>query len=339
MRKGLWTAGLAAALVAGCVCTPQKDDPLVGEWSLRLPYDWMPAGAVTFSRGEHGEMRAFTLYRWSSPLWCADVKAEGNRFSFRHPHGILFRGRTCGERMFAELALCDKDGKPTSAFRPFEGWRNPPAEDASTDDAVLGEPIDLLAKGLDGWRSMDTNYRFCWSFKDGVLSNRVVKRPDGKWAGGGANIKTKDDSFYDFNLEYDVKTYPNSNSGVYLRGRYEIQVQDSCGKTDCHTMGAYYGRVAPSVDAAKPAGEWQHVSVTLYRRRLTVVLNGVRIIDNAPVTGVTGGAIDSCEFIPGPIYLQGDHSDADYRNMILRPVVRCRGRLTGGTEAGDRSRS
>ena len=74
------------------------------------------------------------------------------------------------------------------------------------------------------------------------------------------------------------------------------------------------------VAAEKPAGEWQHVSVTLYKRHLTVVLNGVTIIEDAPVVGITGGAIDANEFVPGPIYLQGDHSDADFKNMILRPA-------------------
>ena len=86
-------------------------------------------------------------------------------------------------------------------------------------------------------------------------------------------------------------------------------------------MAAYYGRVAPSVAAEKPAGEWQHVSITLYKRHLTVVLNGTTILDNVPVVGVTGGAIDAHEFVPGPLYIQGDHSDADYRNMILRKAL------------------
>jgi hypothetical protein len=86
-------------------------------------------------------------------------------------------------------------------------------------------------------------------------------------------------------------------------------------------MAAYYGRVTPLKAVEKKPGEWQHVSVTLYKRHLTVILNGTKIIDNAPVVGITGGAIDAKEFVPGPLYLQGDHSDADYKNMILRPAV------------------
>ena len=63
------------------------------------------------------------------------------------------------------------------------------------------------------------------------------------------------------------------------------------------------------------------MNVTLYKRHLTVVLNGKTIIENAPVVGVTGGAIDANLFAAGPLYLQGDHSDADYKNMILRPAL------------------
>lgn len=113
----------------------------------------------------------------------------------------------------------------------------------------------------------------------------------------------------------------NCNSGVYLRGRYEIQVIDSCGREpDCHNMGALYDLITPSVAAERPAGEWQHVDLTLYRRHLTVTLNGVKIIDNKPVPGVTPAAIDGDEFAAGPILLQGDHSNASFRNMVLTPI-------------------
>ena len=147
-------------------------------------------------------------------------------------------------------------------------------------------------------------------------------KPDGSWAGGGANIMSKRADFFDFNLEYDVRVPAKSNSGVYLRGRFECQVVDSYGTdVDCHNMAAYYGRVTPSVAAEKKPGEWQHVSVTVYKGHITTWLNGVKIIDNAKLEGVTGGAIDADLNKAGPIYLQGDHSDADYKNMILRPAL------------------
>ena len=155
-----------------------------------------------------------------------------------------------------------------------------------------------------------------WSVADGVLMNRVEK---GKHCG---NLRT-DAEFEDFNLKLEVRTQENSNSGVYLRGIYEVQVMVSFGKPlDPHHMGALYSRITPSVNAEKPIGEWQTMDITLVDRHLTVILNGRTIIDNAPVLGCTGGAMTSDEFKPGPLYLQGDHTNIDYRNIVLRPVVK-----------------
>jgi hypothetical protein len=102
-----------------------------------------------------------------------------------------------------------------------------------------------------------------------------------------------------------------------------VQVADTCGKPlDSHHMGGVYSRICPTVAAEKPAGEWQTMDITLADRHVTVILNGKKIIDNQPVLGCTGGALTSDEFRPGPLYLQGDHTSVDYRNMVIRPVVK-----------------
>ena len=317
---------ITALAFAGCVCCCKDDcrNSPYGNWSLELPYETMHAGSIILSAGEDGAPKAFALWRWGSPEWCSEVKVEGNRFSLRHPYGQRIEGAISGDWLYGRIAPCDKKtGALTGAWQPFGGCRNlPVCGDVKTSDAKLGEPIDLLKDGLAGWEAMDAKAKFGWSFKDGVLSNKLGLKPDGSWAGGGANLVSKRADFFDFNLEYDVRVPKKSNSGVYLRGRFEIQVVDSFGKSvDRHNMAAYYGRKAPAVAAEKAPGEWQHVSVTLYRRHLTVVLNGVTIIENEPVVGVTGGAIDANLHAAGPIYLQGDHSDADFRNMILRPAL------------------
>ena len=135
------------------------------------------------------------------------------------------------------------------------------------------------------------------------------------------NLRT-DAEFEDFNLKLEVRTLAGSNSGIYLRGIYEVQVMESHGQPlDSHHMGALYSRITPSVAAEKPIGEWQTLDITLVDRHLTVVLNGKTIIDNQPVLGCTGGALSSDETKPGPIYLQGDHTNIDYRNIVLRPVL------------------
>ena len=309
-------AGVSSA--EKCTSCCNSKDPVVGNWGLKLPYNSMYAGSMIVSRDDAGKPSALILWRWASPMRVKDFQINGSEFSFKHPWGFSVKGKVDGKKLTG--VVTEKNGKVSG---DLSGWRNPPiCSKVSTKDAKFGEPIDLLKDGLDGWTSMNPNAKFAWKFENGVLSNNLGRRSDGKWNHGGANLKTKCEDFFDFNLEYDVRVPKGSNSGVYLRGRYEIQVVDSYGKpVNEHHMAAYYGRVVPSVAAEKPADEWQHVSVTLYKRHLTVVLNGKTIIDNAPVVGVTGGAIDANEFVPGPIYLQGDHSDADFKNMILRKAV------------------
>ncbi len=207
-------------------------------------------------------------------------------------------------------------GKPAK----FTGKRIadlPPAPDLSK--VKFGEPIPLLnGKDLSGWQLMGNGTINGWSVVDGILQNRMVKE-EGKRFG---NLRT-DAEFEDFNLKTEVRTLPGSNSGIYLRGVYEVQIMESFGKPlDPHHMGALYSRITPSVNAEKPVGEWQTLDITLVDRHLTVILNDKTIIDNAPVLGITGGAMTSDEFKPGPIYLQGDHTNVDYRNMVLRPVVK-----------------
>lgn len=183
----------------------------------------------------------------------------------------------------------------------------------------FGPAISLFnGKDLSGWRLINPNDLNGWSVEDGVLMNRVVKEP-GKHFG---NLRTEAE-FEDFNLTLEVRTQEASNSGIYLRGIYEVQVMESYGRpVDSHHMGALYSRITPSVAAEKPVGEWQTMDITLVDRHLTVILNGTRIIDNQPVLGCTGGALTSDEFKPGPIFLQGDHTNVDYKNMQLRPVLK-----------------
>ncbi|MBT6379745.1 MAG: DUF1080 domain-containing protein, partial [Opitutales bacterium] len=108
---------------------------------------------------------------------------------------------------------------------------------------------------------------------------------------------------------------------IYLRGIYEIQVAATYGKPlDSHNMGGIYSRVVPAMAAEKPAGQWQTYDITLVDRHVTVILNGKTIHDNVPLQGCTGGALWSDESKPGPIYLQGDHTRASYKNIVLTPV-------------------
>jgi len=185
-----------------------------------------------------------------------------------------------------------------------------------------GEPITLFnGRDLTGWRMIEPKADNGWVVESGALVNRPVQ-VEGQPKKRYGNLRTERE-FEDFNLKLEVKVPAHNNSGIYLKGIYEVQVLDSHGQPlDSHNMGAIYSRIAPKVAAEKPAGEWQSLDITLLDRHVTVVLNGTKIIDNEPLLGCTGGALWSDEFRPGPIYLQGDHGAVDYRNLVLRPIVK-----------------
>lgn len=113
--------------------------------------------------------------------------------------------------------------------------------------------------------------------------------------------------------------YPaRGNSGVYLRGRHEVQIEDPVlGVVASEALGAVYGFLAPSESAGRNAGEWQTFDITLIGRQVTVVLNGREVICKRDIPGITGGALDSDEGSPGPIFLQGDHGPIEYRNIVI----------------------
>lgn len=182
------------------------------------------------------------------------------------------------------------------------------------------KPIKLFnGKDLSGWKLIDPKKANGFKVVDGTLMNDPVQPEDGEHISYG-NIRTLQD-FNDFNLKLEVMVPEGNNSGVYLRGLYEIQVVDSYGKElNSHNMGALYSRITPSEAAEKPAGEWQSFDITLVDRHVTVIFNGKKIIDNQPVWGPTGGAMSSDVLSPGPIYLQGDHGNVAYRNIVLTPI-------------------
>jgi hypothetical protein len=186
----------------------------------------------------------------------------------------------------------------------------------------FGKPINLFnGKDLTGWNLINEKQINGFKVVDGVLVNDPVQ-PEGAPHISYGNLRTKQE-FEDFNLKLEVNVPEGSNSGVYLRGMYEIQVMDSYKRElNPHNMGAVYSRIKPSVNAEKPAGTWQSLDITLCDRHATVILNGTKIIDNQPIYGPTGGAMKSDVFSPGPLYLQGDHGKVSYRNIVLTPILK-----------------
>lgn len=173
-----------------------------------------------------------------------------------------------------------------------------------------GKPIQLFnGKDLDGWKTSGETHQ--WIVKDGILTSPH----------SGSNL-ISEQKFNDFKLHVEFRYSEHSNSGVYLRGRYEVQIIDN-PKTDhpnSHLFGGVYGFLMPSEMAVKGPGEWQSYDITLIGRMVTVVANGTTIICNQEIPGITGGAIDSNEGEPGPIYFQGDHGPIEFRNITITPA-------------------
>ncbi|NLX14349.1 MAG: DUF1080 domain-containing protein [Phycisphaerales bacterium] len=174
-------------------------------------------------------------------------------------------------------------------------------------------PIELFnGQNLDHW-IMNTGQDIresAWQIVDGALCMPKV----------GENIMTKQ-KYDDFKIDLEFKVPEKGNSGVYLRGRHEVQISDSLGKPlNPGSCGAIYGRITPTTDACKAHGEWQRLEVTLISMYVTVKLNEQTIIDNILIEGMTGGALDNDDNAPGPIYLQGNHSPVCYRNIRITPA-------------------
>jgi predicted neuraminidase len=171
-----------------------------------------------------------------------------------------------------------------------------------------GSPVNLInGSDLAAWRPSANSQ---WRVMDQVLTN----------AKAGANLVTRD-TFTDFKLRLEFRYPKGGNSGVYLRGRYEVQIEDTAGlEPASEHLGGIYGFLAPNENAARQAGEWQTFDITLVGRLVTVVLNGKTVIGNQEIPGITGGALDSDEGAPGPVMLQGDHGPIEFRNIILTPA-------------------
>ena len=304
--------------------------PFVGRWALTIPGGG--AGWLGVEPQADGSLKSAVLWGGGSVVPTDETKVDGGALVVVRKHSEKKDGKDIvnvetitakldGDKMALATRTVNPEGNEIGKA-DFTGKKIPdvpPAPDLAK--VKFGAPIVLLkGNDLTGWKALNEGVPNCWSLTDGVLSNRPIG-PDGKNR-HGTNLRTVAE-FEDFNLKTELRVPAGGNSGIYLRGIYEVQVAETYGRpVDSHNMGALYSRITPSVAAEKPAGEWQTIDITLVERHLTVVLNGQKIIDNQPVLGCTGGALTSDEFKPGPLYLQGDHTEVDYRNMVLTPVVK-----------------
>lgn len=260
---------------------------------------------------EEGQWSGRFVGRSGSARPIASIEQQGNSVKFSlpiqyesHASDLTFQGQLEGDQLQGTTHA--EDGSELS----WTAVRAP--ELPAPENPQWGEPIALFnGEDLSGWKLRYPDGPNSWTAQDGVLSN----------GSRGTDLITEA-GFGDFRLTMEFRYPTGSNSGVYLRGRYEVQIQDSLGREPAsRALGGVYGFVSPESNAAKAAGEWQSYDITLLGRHITVVLNGETVIQSQEIPGITGGALDSDEGSPGPIMLQGDHGQVEFRNIMLTPVV------------------
>lgn len=310
--------------------SPSAPNDLLGFWTLDFK-SGEPAWMSIAEKDGRLEVRMRVYIGPDGPYEVTEVKNGRIKFSLKPK-----RKGGKGSKLFVkrEVEVGINDGKldgvliltPNDESEgqriPFAGKRVPPMPKSAPDLSKIrfGHPITLFnGKDLTGWRAHEPDKVNGWSAKDGMLVNTTPKT-DFSPTGAYANLRT-DAEFEDFWLHIEFLVEEKRNSGIYLRGMYEAQVVDRDSKMQgLQGVGAIFGRIAPTSKAGNPGGEWQTYDLTLVDRHITVVLNGVKVIDNKPVVGPTAGAIYTDPSAPGPIYLQGDHTAVKYKNIYLAPV-------------------
>ncbi|MDN3584324.1 3-keto-disaccharide hydrolase [Mucilaginibacter flavus] len=288
-----------------------KDIPVIGRWDITLDKAGksLPSWLEVQKSGTHTLIGRFT-YAFGSARPISEVKPEGGKYTFSIPPQWEEGTRNMD---FVVEVVSDDEIKGTMVYTDgvtynFTGVRAP----LLTKNAapVWGKPVNLFnGKDTKGWHTDGKNQ---WMVEGGILRSLH----------SGANLIT-DKKFTDFKLHIEFRYQKGSNSGIYLRGRYEVQVIDT--KTGApepinNQFSAIYGFLPPNKMMAKDAGQWQTYDITLVGRLVTIVANGTMVICRQEIPGITGGAIDSKEGEPGPILIQGDHGPIDYRNIVITPV-------------------
>lgn len=281
--------------------------PIIGHWDLTVDMgnnqtvpSWLDVKLSGFKT-----LVGYFVADAGSARPISKVTVDGQKATFNIPpqwesgsNDLFFDGTVNNDKISGTITT------PDGQKHAFTGERAPGL--VREKAPVWNKPVKLFnGTSLDGWVSQKPGNQW-------IAENGILKSPK-----SGSNLLTKD-KFNDFKLHIEFRYPAGSNSGIYLRGRYELQIIDSHGEEPTSTLfGGIYGYLTPNEDAAKVPGEWQSYDITLVGRRITVVANGKTIICDAIIPGITGGAIDSKEAEPGPILLQGDHGPIDYRNIVI----------------------
>ncbi len=317
-KIALATALSLSLLSAGAYSENKKDSAsadakrFLGRWDLTLQASDREYPSWLEITQDNGQLKAQFVSRWGNARPLPKIELSSGHLIFVSPKeeedrkdDMVFQGTLVGETLTGTTT--GQDGTPWT----WTGRRAPSLE--RKRPPKWGKPNQLFnGKDLTGWHPDKANPSAAWTVQDGAMVS----------PGHGPEI-ISDSKFQDFELHIEFNCQPNANSGVYLRGRYEVQVEDdSIKEPPSHHTGGVYGFLAPTPELSRTPGVWQIYDITLVGRTITVMQNGKTIIDQKEIPGITGGALDSHEELPGPIYLQGsENGHVSYRNIVITPAV------------------
>jgi hypothetical protein len=280
--------------------------PLLGRWDLTLKAPDREYPSWLELSGEGGQLKAQFVSRWGNARPLPKVEFSNGQLTFVSPKqeedrkdDMVFVGKLSGKTLVGTTTGPDGTPWQWTGVRAPSLKRNPPK---------WGKPVQLFnGKDLSGWHPSDPKLP-AWKVENGILVS----------PGRGAEL-ISDSKFQDFKLHLEFNCARGSNSGVYLRGRYEVQIEDDpAPEGPSMRTGGVYGFLAASPEQPRRPGEWQSYDITLVGRTVTIAQNGHTIIDHQEIPGITGGALDSHEGLPGPLYLQGSEAGhVSFRNIVI----------------------
>jgi hypothetical protein len=295
-------------LIGVCSLAGAKTSPFAGRWDFNVTQGNAQRAAWLGITEKNGALDVWYQPTGGNVFQLKDAKVEGGKLVL-----LINAGDAATNRPRVTWELEAAGGKLTGVQKrgeqstPLSGVRAPALKRAAPKAWTAPEPL-INGKDLTGWEPMGNPANSHWTVKDGLLVNEAH----------GANLKSIR-KFDDFKLHFEVNCPDHANSGFYLRGRYEVQLEYEplTSNPPERRIGSIYGRITPK-EMPRTPGTWETFDVTLVGRTVTVVRNGVTTIDHQEIEGITGGAIDANEGEPGPFYIQGDHTGGlQFRNLTI----------------------
>jgi hypothetical protein len=301
----------AAAALSIAASSDAAASQFLGRWDLTLKapdHEWPSWIEIT---DEGGQLKARMTGRWGNARPLPKVEVSDGKLTFVSPKeeedsksDLVFEGKLTGKKLIGTV------NGPDGTTWHWVGNRAPAL--VYTRTPQWGKPVQLFnGKDLTGWHP-DKPGAPEWTVQNGTIVSP-----------GHGHELINDRKFQDFKLHLEFNCGKDANSGVYLRGRYEVQIEtESQAEPPSHHTGGVYGFIAPSPELPRTPDVWQTFDITLIGRKLTVVQNGTTIINDQEIPGITGGALDSHEATPGPIYLQGsEKGHVAFRNIVVTPAT------------------